>query len=70
MFAINTENLKYRGYHFQKYNVKKTLDLCTVYSKFAHKYKKVFKEEESIEILKFLGLITNIEEYQKKYNHV
>ena len=49
---------------------KKTLDLCTVYSKFVHKYKKVFKEEEPIEILKFLGLITNIEEYQKKYNHV
>ena len=44
MFAINTENLKYRGYHFQKNNVKKTLDLCTVYSKFVHKYKKVFKE--------------------------
>ena len=49
---------------------KKTLDLCTVYSKFVHKYKKVFKEKEPIEILKFLGLITNIEEYQKKYNHV
>ena len=32
--------------------------------------KKVFKEEESIEILKILGLITNKEEYQKLYNHV
>ena len=31
--------------------------------------KKVFKEEESIEILKVLGLINNIEEYQKIYNH-
>ena len=30
---------------------------------------KIFKEEESIEILKILGLITNIEEYQKIYNH-
>ena len=29
---------------------------------------KIFKEEESIEILKILGLITNIEEYQK-YSH-
>ena len=29
--------------------------------------KKIFKEETSIEILKFLHLITNIEEYQKKY---
>ena len=32
--------------------------------------KKIFKEEESIEILKSLGLINNIEDYQKKYNHV
>ena len=32
--------------------------------------KKIFKEEESIEILKILGLITNIDEYQKLYNHV
>ena len=31
--------------------------------------KKIFKEE-SMEILKILGLITNIEEYQKIYNHV
>ena len=30
---------------------------------------KVFKEEESIEILKILGLIINIEKYQKIYNH-
>ena len=27
--------------------------------------KKIFKEEESIEILNILGLINNIEEYQK-----
>ena len=31
---------------------------------------KLFKEEESIEILKILGLINNIEEYQKIYNNV
>ena len=31
---------------------------------------KTFKEEELIKILnKILGLITNIEEYQKIYNH-
>ena len=29
----------------------------------------MFKEEESIEILNFLGLITGTEEYQKMYNH-
>ena len=32
--------------------------------------KKIFKEEDSIETLKILGLITNIEEYQKIYIHV
>ena len=31
--------------------------------------KKIFKEEESIEILKVLAFINNIEEYQKIYNH-
>ena len=30
--------------------------------------KKIFKEEESIEILKIFGLINNIEDYQKVYN--
>ena len=29
----------------------------------------MFKEEESIEILNFLGLITGTEEHQKMYNH-
>ena len=33
-------------------------------------FEKIFKEEESNEILKMLGLIINIEEYQKTYNHV
>ena len=42
-----------------------TLSFSIVYSKCAHEYEKIFKEEESIEILKILGLITNIEEYQK-----
>ena len=31
--------------------------------------KKIFKEEESIEILKILGLINNIEDYQKICNY-
>ena len=30
---------------------------------------KIYKEEDSIETLKILDLITNIEEYQKLYNH-
>ena len=32
--------------------------------------KKIFKEKDSIEILKIVGLIANIEEYQKLHNHV
>ena len=51
------------------YIFQKTLSLSIVYSKCGHEYKKIFKEEESIEILKILGLINNIEEYQKIYNH-
>ena len=37
-----------------------------MYSKCGHEYEKIFKEDESIDILK----ITNIQEYQKIYNHV
>ena len=37
-----------------------------MYSKCDHVYEKAFKEEELIEILNTLGLINNIEEYQKK----
>ena len=52
------------------YIFKKTLSLSIVYSKFGNEYEKIFKEEESIEILKIPVLINNIEEYQKIYNHV
>ena len=52
------------------YICKKALDLSIVYSKCGHEYKKIFKEEDSIKILKILGLITNTEEYQKLYNHI
>ena len=37
-----------------------------MYSKCGHEYEKIFKEDESIDILK----ITNIQEYQKIYSHV
>ena len=67
MFAINIENLKkLKHYAFKK----KTLSLSIVYSKCGHKYKKIFKGKDTIEILKILGLIINIEEYEKLYNHV
>ena len=63
MFATNIENLKKLKYHIFK--KKHTLNLPIVYSKCGHEYEKIFKQEESTEILKILGLIDNIEEYQK-----
>ena len=66
MFTINIENLK----KLKHYAFKKTLSLSVVYSKCGHKYKKIFKGKDTIEILKILGLITNIEEFEKLYNHV
>ena len=41
---------------------KKTLSLSIVYSKCAHEYERKFKIEESVEILKILRLINNIDE--------
>ena len=72
-------NICYKYIKFKKpkitYIFKKTLSLSIVYSKCVKKYEKIriwkmFNEEESITIIKILGLITNIEEYQKIYNHV
>ena len=34
--------------------LKKTLDLSIIYSKCSHEYKKIFKEEDSIQILKII----------------
>ena len=66
MLEINRENLKTLNYHiFFKKQVFSLFAVTVVIN-----MKKVFKEEESIEILKILGLITNKEEYQKLYNHV
>ena len=67
MFAINIENLKSLKYHMFLKNI---LDLSVVYSRSGYEYKRIFKERDSNEILKIFGLITNIEEYQKIYNHV
>ena len=67
MSVIHKQNLKkLKCYIFKK----KILNLCIVYSKCSHKDEKIFKEEESIEILKILALISNLHEYQKMYNHV
>ena len=62
---------RYRKFKNPKmsYIFKKALGLSIVCSKCDHEYKKIFKEEESVEILKIIGLITNIEEYRDIYNH-
>ena len=52
------------------YIFEKILSLSIFYSNFDHEYQKIFEDEESTEILKNLGLLPNIEEYQKIYNHV
>ena len=64
MFAINTENFKKLKYIF----LKKTSSFLLFMVNVVMNMKKIF-EEESIEILKILGLINNTEEYQKIYNH-
>ena len=66
MFLINIKILKKKhiSYIFQK-----PLSLSIVYSKCGHEYKKIFKQEESNEILQVLGLTNNAEEYQEIYNH-
>ena len=68
MFAINIENLKTLKYHIFK--KKKKLSFSIVSCQCGHEYKKIFKEEESIQLLKILSLINNIEQYQEVYNHV
>ena len=44
--------------------------MSIAYNRCGHEYEKIFKDKESIGILKILGLINNIEEYHKIYNHV
>ena len=48
----------------------KILDPFIFHSKYGHEYQIIFKEEDSIETLKVIGLIINIEEYQKLHKHV
>ena len=50
MSAVNIENLKALKYH--------------IFYKCGRKYGNIFKEEHSIEMLKIVGLIKNIELYQ------
>ena len=59
MFAISIENLKITKKSYIK--KKNTLTFSIVYSKCGHEYEKIFKEEESIKILKNIGSINNME---------
>ena len=58
---------KYRKFEKPKisYLLEKTLVLSITCSKCKNEDEKLSKEEESFEILKILGLVINIEEYQK-----
>ena len=47
----------------------KTFLLFSICNKCGREDEQIFMEEESIKILKIFGLITNIEKYQKIYNH-
>ena len=61
MFATNIENYQIIENTKISYIFKKSLSLPIIYSKCDHEYEKIFKEEESIEIIKIIGLIINIE---------
>ena len=51
------------------YSCYKILLLSSIYNKYGREYEQISKEEESIKIFKSVALITDIEEYQKIYNH-
>ena len=62
MFATKLQNSKKIKHHVF---LKKIINISNVYIKCNHEHEKIFKERESIEILKILGLINIIEKYQK-----
>ena len=55
---------KYKKFKNPKtlYILEKTSVLFLIWSTFNSKYEKIFKEEESTEILKIIGLINNVEQ--------
>ena len=57
---------KYRKFEKPKisYLLEKTFVISIIFCKYKNKDEQIFKEEDSIEILKILGLINNIEKYQ------
>ena len=57
---------KYRKFEKPKisYLLEKTFVISIICCKYKNKDEQIFKEEDSIEILKILGLINNIEKYK------
>ena len=49
------------------YIFRKTSSLYILYNNYVHEHEKTFQEVESIKIIKFLGLVNDIEVYQKIY---
>ena len=62
-----TKSKKYKEFKKSKklYVSYKILLFSSICSKWGSEDNIIFREKESIEIFKILGLITNIEEYQK-----
>ena len=58
---------KYRKFEKPEisYLLEKTLVLYVICSKCKYEDENIFKDKESIEILKIIGLINSIEEYHK-----
>ena len=63
LFVESIENLK--NLKTLRKNISSLSIIC---SKYKIEDEKMFNEEESVEILKILGLIHNIEEYEKIEN--
>ena len=66
MYVMFTKSIENQKKTKKSYIFTKALSRSIVYNKCGYEYEKVFKKEESIEILKNLGLINDIEEV---YNH-
>ena len=56
LFVVSIENLK----NLNIIHLRKTLALSIICCKCKNEDEKIFKEQESVEVLKILGLIENI----------
>ena len=65
--VLNMDNLKNPKI---SYIFNKTVLLSVIFDNCSVKDKKIFKEEQSIGILKILGLMKNINEYQVSINYL